>query len=421
MRQLLQFVVRKLIQLTDLNLPQNLDEVLTHMDRFGSEDQGIVSRAINLAFLTSLGGEKQPGYEAANALLDRAANQPGWAEVGSFYFELKQRVLEEIEREGSQNSEIAGRLRSLSSWLDRDLSRFDQNQIVERFWSTFHPEAAGIWSHESRRNTELRQKRKITLTHLNPEPIDDPARQILFTANALLTIPPRSRSLAELSLSPDFVQQLESIAQEDQIYWYDHPIQIGTAPENNEVLYGLQGLQRALEFEYSHGTSPPGAQLTCLLSVSVTHAGLHQVARRYLEDELQKGAPLPGLKIYIFTEDDTNQLITEVLAPAAEHYLGEAKAADLLWVFGVDGEYGRHYTFLKAIAALWRTLIDPQIKGTFKIDLDQVFPQAELVNQTGSSAFEHLQSPLWGASGWDAKGESVELGMIAGALVKSWA
>jgi hypothetical protein len=86
-------------------------------------------------------------------------------------------------------------------------------------------------------------------------------------------------------------------------------------------------------------------------------------------------------------------------------------------MFGVDGEYGRHYTFLKAIAAFWQVLIEPGIKGTFKIDLDQVFPQEILVSQSGASAFEHLMTPLWGASGTDAQGRPVELGMIAGALV----
>jgi hypothetical protein len=55
--------------------------------------------------------------------------------------------------------------------------------------------------------------------------------------------------------------------------------------------------------------------------------------------------------------------------------------------------------------------------ATFKIDLDQVFPQKELVEQTGASAFEHFSTPLWGARGLDTRGKPVELGMIAGALV----
>lgn len=86
-------------------------------------------------------------------------------------------------------------------------------------------------------------------------------------------------------------------------------------------------------------------------------------------------------------------------------------------MLGVDGEYGRHYSFLKAAAALWHVLVDPSIRATFKIDLDQIFPQQQLTEEGGGSAFEHFQSPLWGARGRDADGRVVELGMFAGALV----
>ncbi|MFH1082877.1 MAG: hypothetical protein V1751_05755, partial [Pseudomonadota bacterium] len=58
-----------------------------------------------------------------------------------------------------------------------------------------------------------------------------------------------------------------------------------------------------------------------------------------------------------------------------------------------------------------------RIQGTFKIDLDQVFPQDKLLRETGSSALEHLKTPLWGAEGIGRDGTMVELGMIAGALV----
>ncbi len=94
-----------------------------------------------------------------------------------------------------------------------------------------------------------------------------------------------------------------------------------------------------------------------------------------------------------------------------------AAAAGLRAVIGVDGEYGRHYSFLKAIAALWHVAIDPAVRATFKIDLDQVFPQDVLVAETGRTAFGHLGTPLWGALARDAEGRDIELGMLAGALV----
>ncbi|MFC2140290.1 hypothetical protein ACFLQ1_01050, partial [Candidatus Auribacterota bacterium] len=123
--------------------------------------------------------------------------------------------------------------------------------------------------------------------------------------------------------------------------------------------------------------------------------------------------------IFIFTELETKKIIDTILIPAAQKYLNMSpkECNQLYYIFGVDGKYGRHYSFLKAISAFWQVLIDDNIKGTFKIDLDQVFPQEELKNETGSFAFEHFKTPLWGAEGEDSEGNKLELGMIAGALV----
>jgi hypothetical protein len=125
------------------------------------------------------------------------------------------------------------------------------------------------------------------------------------------------------------------------------------------------------------------------------------------------------LNVFIFSEEDVSRLIKEVLIPGINLYLDNGSGDRLYKIIGVDGEYGKHYSFLKAISAFWHVFIDPGIKGTFKIDLDQVFPQDELVSQTGASAFEHLETALWGAVGLDHEGRSMELGMIAGALVNS--
>jgi hypothetical protein len=117
------------------------------------------------------------------------------------------------------------------------------------------------------------------------------------------------------------------------------------------------------------------------------------------------------------TESDVSKLIDEILNPAGRHYLGQTDPDLLHETVGVDGEYGRHYTLLKSISAFWQVLLNPAVRGTFKIDLDQVFPENELVRETGASALEHLKTPLWGAEGTDADGHAVRLGMIAGALV----
>lgn len=207
--------------------------------------------------------------------------------------------------------------------------------------------------------------------------------------------------------------------QEDQLFWYDHPVQIGVEPGRNEILYGLHHLSESLLFEKKLKTAGKKDELTVILSASVTHEGLQGIVKEYIEFELEKSHGLPGLKVYLFTEAETAGLIHEVLVPAVNKYFKNIKDSSSLLreVVGVNGKYGRHYSFLKAITAFWQVFVDPGKKATFKIDLDQVFPQEKLLEETGKTAFQHMMSPLWGAEGVEFKGNPVYLGMLAGALV----
>jgi hypothetical protein len=263
----------------------------------------------------------------------------------------------------------------------------------------------------------MREKRKITITRLNHKPIVDPVREVLFTSNILITIPSAEKNINELPVNSHLKKRLQLIIREEQMYWYDHPIPIGVAPEQNEILHGLEGLDKAVEFEKQKGKVERDARLNCVLSVSVTHEGLQNIVKEYLEDELKREKNIRNLNIFVITEEDTIRMIQEIIIPAAQKFAGIEDHGPLFEVIGVDGEYGRHFSFLKAIAAFWEVFIDRGVKGTFKIDLDQVFPQEELVEQSGFSALEHLKTPLWGAEGVDSEGNNVELGMIAGALV----
>lgn len=91
-------------------------------------------------------------------------------------------------------------------------------------------------------------------------------------------------------------------------------------------------------------------------------------------------------------------------------------------VFGVEGQYGRHYSFLKAVLAIINIFVNDKVRATFKIDIDQLFIQDSLVAESGQSMLDHFKTSLWGAKGKNWKGEDVELGMMAGALCnqKDW-
>ncbi len=390
---------------------------ITEQFRQEEENAPAVVRNLNAAFLIALSGKSHPSYEQAEQYLNNLQNQTLWKDMAGFYNDGLTLIYSEIANICSMDKQFEEKLNQLYSWIIKPENRSNHMETINNIWNVFFPEGVSLYENKDEKISLLREKRKVSISRLNPLPIKNTAREILFTSNILLTIPPHYRDIDDLPINSFLREQLKQIVKEDQLYWYDHPIQIGVETENNEAIYGLRGLEEAVKFEQQHGTIEKDTRLNCVLSVSVTHEGLQRIAKEYLEEEFKKGRNIQHINVYMFTEADTSRLINEILIPAAKRYMGDADYSLLHEIIGVDGEYGRHYSFLKSIAAFWHVFISPEVKGTFKIDLDQVFPQRELVEQSDASTFEHLKTPLWGAEGIDSQGNKVELGMIAGALV----
>ncbi len=390
-------------------------------EQFRPEDNSrlAIPRNINAAFLILLSGENHPRYLESKEYIEEWRNDPIWAKLINFYREGNSLLLEEFQDFylNNSNAEIIEKLRDRIK--QHQESSCPSLETQEDIWSIFHPEATGILSNKDLRTKILREKRKIKITGLNSRPVTDVPKEVLFTANVLLTTPPSGKRFKDLDISPELYHALEEVVREDQIFWYDHPVQIGVEPDKNEILHGLHHLSEALLHEKKAKNVADDVEITCVLSASVTHEGLQGIVKEYIEYELGKAHDLPGLKVFLFTEAETGKLIHEILIPAAKRYLDDVNNPAILLreVVGVDGRYGRHYSFLKAIAAFWQVFIDPGKRVTFKIDIDQVFPQEQLTKETGKTAFQHLMSPLWGADGIDSEGNSVYLGMIAGALI----
>ncbi|GAX60883.1 trehalose-6-phosphatase [Candidatus Scalindua japonica] len=379
-----------------------------------------VPRNINAAFLISLSGNNHSEYNTAIEYLKEMKSDPLWTNLVTFYREGLCLLLKEFQNFCSNSSDGVARTEELMTKLARHKGSLSSSETIqEEIWKLFHPEASEILGNKESQADALRNERKIEITDLNSRPVGNVPQEVIFTANALLTVPPVGKGLKDLSIKPGLWNALQEVVQEDQLFWYDHPVQIGVGPDRNEILYGLHHLSESLLFEKKLGNAAEKDELTVILSASVTHEGLQGIVKEYIEYELEKGGDLPGLKVYLFTEAETAGLIHEILVPAVNRYFNDIKDPSSLLreVVGVNGKYGRHYSFLKAITAFWQVFEDPDKKATFKIDLDQVFPQEKLLEETEKSAFQHMMSPLWGAEGVDTQGNTVYLGMMAGALV----
>ncbi|MGD8252173.1 MAG: hypothetical protein PVF20_07655 [Desulfobacterales bacterium] len=373
-----------------------------------------MARALNVAFLVALAGPGHPERERAIALLKVMDQSPKFSGISDCYLEGIRRILLEVDSlEYDAALQVA--MVELLAWLKDPDHPYSIAEALEKTWAVFHPEATGIRGYESAMCDGLRKRRTVNVTAPNPSPIRDPIQELLFTSNVLLTLPDDGVEDIDATLR----NTVDAAAAEPQLFWYDHPVPVGVPPENNEIVYGLHALDDAVSFEKRRGSCRQDALLTVVLSASATHKGLEEVARPYVASELQSRGGCRNLNIFVLSETDTRMVIDEVLAPAVWRYLGKENADGILSVFGTHGEYGRHYSFLKAVSALWSVLIDTRIRGTFKFDLDQVFPQEDLVRETGLSAFDHFRTPLWGGRGEDDRGQPLELGMIAGTLVNA--
>lgn len=268
----------------------------------------------------------------------------------------------------------------------------NQSAAFDLIWRVFFPEGVGLEADWDRSVSKLMDRRKVSITELNPNPITEPVQEVLFTSNVLV-------SPGDNGGPPD--------------HWYDHPIPFETDPKATELAHGLCRLDSAIAFELDRNPAWSGPA-TVLLSVSSTHDGFAHRARELVERVVAAVSPLRNLRVVAFDEPAATRLFRTLV--------GETPGSDPQplaepTVFGVSGAYGRHYSFLKAVSALWSVGVDTRVRATFKIDLDQSFPQPNLVAETGHTALEHLTTPRWGATGLSASGQSVDLALIAGGLV----
>ena len=295
--------------------------------------------------------------------------------------------------------------RETLSFLMRSMARFTTDPDDRRHpWEIFCPPAAAASADPDAMADTIRSRRHLHAIEAPTAPLRTPETELLFTTNALIC-PPFDPDSPDIP--PDHRAAGRRFASSPQSFWYDHPIPLDARPEENEILYGLASLDRALAAECANGLLPADARIDLAMSISVTHPGMEETGFAYVRDIITRHLQLRHLRVFLFDEERC-QAMARCLCP------GDSAAAD---VFGVNGAYGRHYSFLKAILLVWQRAVNPQARFTFKIDLDQIFDQTALQAHTGRTALQAIANPLWGGAARDHEGRQVDLGMLAGGLV----
>ena len=353
------------------------------VDQFipGSEEPFSIPRNINAAFLIVLAGQNHPTFSDAKEYLEEMENDPLWSKLVCFYKDGLGRILDEFHGFCLKESFGWEKVQQLREAIKENKKKPPlSGELQDKLWRVFHPEASGILNNEASQRVNLRERRKVNITNLNSKPIRNVPEEVLFTANTLITIPSHHKGIHALPIDQELKKRLQMICREKQKFWDGHPMKIGVEEGKNEILYGLGSLANTLRYEKKIGNVDHDAELSCVLvCFTVTHQGLQGIIKEYIKGEIKKVHNLSRLQIFLFTESDTNRLVREVLLPAACKYFKDSDkpAALLKEIIGVDGRYGRHYSFLKAIAAFWHVFIDRRKRATFKIDLDQAFPPGE--------------------------------------------
>ncbi len=280
-----------------------------------------------------------------------------------------------------------------------------ENLSKKNLWDLFCPEASEASKESNRLKEKLLEKRKLNNIKENKNLFTNPSKEILFSSNVLITTP---SDFSSPNIPEEIKYELQEFKNINQSFWYDHPIPLDASIDENEIVYGLENLDNAIAFEVQRNNIDRLGKITLILSVSVTHQGLEKIALKYLKSIIKKNLNLKHIDLFLFDEDTCNK-ISSILFQNNDQTNN---------IMGVNGNYGRHFTFLKYILLLWNKFVDSNMRYSFKIDLDQIFDQEVLLKTTGFSIFEIFKNQrYWGGTATDQEGKNVDLGLLAGALV----
>ncbi len=153
---------------------------------------------VTAAFLVATAGAAHPDHDVAVAMLEAPAGSVAGPAATS-------RPSTGTGSSGCRRSSTASppRIRTLPrgspprpTWPARRVPTC--RGAREAIWEAFFPQAVGILGHEEARVRDLRAARTVTVARPAPDPLTDPAREVLFTSNVLLTIPSATTDVGAL-------------------------------------------------------------------------------------------------------------------------------------------------------------------------------------------------------------------------------
>lgn len=250
------------------------------------------------------------------------------------------------------------------------------------------------------KDEEILDRWRLSGVEENPAPIRP--EEVVLQLNALYTepegAPPSIWKEAIRSSYDKATPEERGVCAE-----YDHPVPLFAPAEEHELIGCLKELDEDIAYEKECGVLPKDHVVTVVVSVSVTHPYLDDVAGRWLR-ELLGGAGYRHLRILFLTEGALRWCQSEL-------FMKEYP------VFSVLGSYARHFNALKYFQLLLERGFG--LRAGFKLDTDEGIRSRELKEITGRSWFQTLCHPLWGGRATDWKGRTFELGVNEGEYVDS--
>jgi hypothetical protein len=141
--------------------------------------------AYEFLFLLSR-SEEDPRAADAKRHLESLTGDPTWGELAAFFKNALRAVHSEIDSVLKQDEELAERLDRLdASLLARGREEgADPPDLIEAFWGFFCPQAVGVRAKWEEGILELKNRRTVRDLSLSLDPLERPAEEVLFSANA---------------------------------------------------------------------------------------------------------------------------------------------------------------------------------------------------------------------------------------------